>query len=273
MANFSAKDVQRLRQETGLGMMDAKKALEANDGDYEASKKWLRERGLIKSAERSGRANEQGAVAAARFPKDPSEGAARAGAIVELRSETDFVAKSPDFVALVAELAQAVAERGEPAVDEFKERLETLRMTLKENIDVGRVVRFEAAGGAVLDTYTHVQNERGVNGVMIELTGGERAQAHDVALHVAHARPEWRIRDEVPADRIAAEREVLENLTRNEGKPEQAIPKIVEGRINGFYKDNVLVEQPFVKDGKLSVQQFLGDAQVTRFAQVEIGRG
>ncbi len=265
MANFTAKDVQRLRLDTGLGMMDAKKALEANDGDFEAAKKYLREKGIIKSGERTGRANEQGAVAAA------NTGAA--AALVELRCETDFVAKSPDFSALAEEMAQAVAERGEPAEDEFKERLDTLRITLKENIDVGRVVRFEAVEGAVLDTYLHVQNDRGVNGVMVELVGGDQSLAHEVSLHVAHARPQWRTREEVPEERIAAEREVLENLTRNEGKPEAAIPKIVEGRIGGFYRDNVLVEQAYVKDAKQSVQQFLGGARVTRFAQVEIGRG
>ena len=264
MANFSAKDVQRLRQETGVGMMDAKKALEENDGDFEAATKWLREKGMIKSAERSGRVNEQGAVATAN-----TGGAA---AIVELRSETDFVAKSSDFSTLVEEMAQAVAERGEGAVDEFKERLDTLRITLKENLDVGRVVRFEASGGSVLDTYLHVQSDRGVNGVMVELAGGDQAMAREVGLQVASMRPEWLSRDDVPAERVQAEREVLEALTRNEGKPEQAVPKIVEGRLGGFFRDNVLLEQAYVKDTKQSVQQFLGDAKVVRFAQVEIGR-
>ena len=264
MANFSAKDVQRLRLETGLGMMDAKKALEANNGDFEAAKKDLRERGIIKSGERSGRANEQGAVAAANT--------GTAAALVELRSETDFVAKSPDFTAMVEEMAAAVAERGESAVDEFKDRLDTLRITLKENIDVGRVVQFEASEGAVLDTYLHVQNERGVNGVMVELAGGDRALAHEVSLHIAHARPQWRSREEVPAERVDEERQVLENLTRNEGKPEQAIAKIVEGRLGGWYKEHVLLDQSFVKDNKQTIAALLGPARLTRFAQVEIGR-
>ncbi len=264
MAGFTAKDVQRLRQATGVGMMDAKRALEENDGDFEKATRWLREKGLAQSAKRADRANEQGAVAAANTGS--------AAALVELRSETDFVAKSPDFTALVHELAQAVAERGESAVDEFKDQLDNLRIALKENIDVGRVLRFEAAEGAVLDTYLHVQNDRGVNGVLVELVGGDRALAHEVALHVASMRPQWLSRDDVPLERIEAERAVLETLTRNEGKPEQAIPKIVEGRINGFFRDNVLLEQPFVRDGKLTVSQLLGDAQVTRFAQVEIGR-
>ena len=264
MATFTAKDVQKLRQDTGVGMMDAKKALEANDGDATAATTWLREKGMIKSAERSGRANEQGAIATANT--------GQAAAVVELRSETDFVAKSPDFTSLVHEMAQAVAERGEEAVNEFKDQIDTLRISLKENIDLGRVVRFEAQDGNVLDTYLHVQSDRGVNGVVVELAGGDQKLAHEVALHVASMRPEWRTREEVPAERIASEREVLENLTRNEGKPEQAIPKIVEGRLNGFYRDNVLVEQSFVKDAKQTIQQLLGPAQVVRFAQIEIGR-
>jgi elongation factor Ts len=147
-----------------------------------------------------------------------------------------------------------------------------MRISLKENIDLGRVVRFEAENGAVLDSYLHVQNDRGVNGVLVELVGGDQALAHEVALHVASMRPQWLTREEVPPERIESEREVLENLTRNEGKPEQAIPKIVEGRLNGFFRDNVLVEQTFVKDSKKTIQQLLGSAQVTRFAQVEIGR-
>jgi elongation factor Ts len=106
----------------------------------------------------------------------------------------------------------------------------------------------------------------------VELVGGDRALARDVAHQVASMRPQWLTRDEVPAERVAEEREVLENLTRNEGKPEQALPKIVEGRLNGFFKDTVLLEQPFVKDSKQSIRQLLGDAKLTRFALLEIGR-
>ena len=264
MAEFTAKDVQRLRQTTGAGMLDCKKALEATDGDFEKAVNWLREKGLSQTGKRADRANEQGAVATANTGE--------AAAVVELKSETDFVAKSAEFTAIVHELAQAVAERGEQAVDEFKEQLDNLRITLKENIDVGRVVRFEAADGAVIDTYLHSQNDRGVNGVMVELVGGDRQLAHEVALHIASSRPQWLTRDEVPAERVEAEREVLENLTRNEGKPEQAVPKIVEGRLGGFFKDNVLLEQPYVREPKQTVGQLIGNAKITRFAQVEIGR-
>jgi elongation factor Ts len=132
-------------------------------------------------------------------------------------------------------------------------------------------VRFVAPEGAVLDAYVHIQNDRGVNGVLVEVTGGDQALAHDVALHVAASRPQFLSRDDVPAERVEEERQLLEARTRNEGKPEQAIAKIVDGRLNGFFKEICLLEQPFVKDPKQTVRQMLGGATITRFAQVEIG--
>jgi elongation factor Ts len=263
MAEFTAKEVQALRQATGAGMMDAKRALQETDGDFDGAARWLREKGLAGAAKRGDRENTQGAVSVANTGS--------AAAIVELKCETDFVAKSPDFTALVEELADAVATEGDEAAAKRAADIDDLKVALKENIELGRVVRFEAVPDAVLDTYLHIQNERGVNGVMVEVVGGDRALAHDIALHVASSRPEFLSRDDVPADRVEAERAVLESRTRNEGKPEQAIPKIVEGRLNGFFKEICLLEQPFVKDQKQTVGQLLGDATVTRFAQVEIG--
>ena len=250
MADFTAKDVQRLRQDTGAGMMDAKRALEECAGDFDAARTWLREKGKAQAAKRSDRESSQGAIAAANT--------GTAAAAVELRCETDFVAKSAEFRSLVSELAEAVAAKGEASADERAADITDLGVTLKENITLGRVVRFEAAAGAVLDTYLHVQSDRGVIGVLVELTGGDQALAHEVALHIASANPE--------------ERAVLENLTRNEGKPEQAIPKIVEGRMNGFFKETCLLEQPYVKDQKQTIRQLLGGADVTRFARLEIGK-
>jgi elongation factor Ts len=194
-----------------------------------------------------------------------------AGALVQLRSETDFVAKSPDFRALADELAELVASKGEAAVGERQDDVDNLKVSLKENIDVGEVVRFEAADGAVIDSYLHVQNERGVNGVLVELQGGTKELAHDVAVHIAFARPEFLTRDEVPAEAVEEARRELEAISRNEGKPEAALPKIVEGRLGGWYKERVLVDQPYAKDEKQTVGQMLGDATVTRFAQVTIG--
>jgi len=268
MVDFTAKDVQRLRQATGAGMMDAKRALQENDGDFEAAAKWLRERGLGKAAERSDRDNTEGAVAVALSPDGT------AAALVQLRSETDFVAKSPQFVDLVEDLARLVAADGEGAVDTKKDVLDDLKVTLKENIALGEVVRFAAAPGNVLDTYLHVQNGRGVNGILVELAGGTRELAHDIAVHIAFGKPAVLTREEVPAAAVEAEREALTNQTRLEGKPDAALPKIVEGKLNGWFKrvpGGVLLEQPYAKDEKLTVRQVLGDAAIVRFSQVLVG--
>jgi len=264
VADFSAKDVQALRQAMGVGMMDAKRALAENGGDIDAAKRWMRERGLAKAEERADRASSQGAVAVARE--------ANVAALVALRCETDFVAKSPDFVALADELAYLVVAKGEEAaLAECQDAVDNLRLTLKENISVGEVYRFEAPEGSVIDAYVHVQNGRGVNGILVELAGADEAKAHEVALNVAFHKPAWLRREDVPPERVAEERQTLENLTRNEGKPEAAVPKIVEGRLGGFFRDHTLVEQPYVRDPKVSIAQFLGDATVTRYAQVVVG--
>ena len=264
MADFGPKDVQALRKATGVGMMDSKRALEENDGDFDKAVLWLREKGLSKAAERSDRANTQGAVTIAR------EG--NTAAMVELNSETDFVAKSPEFNALLEKLAAAVVADGEGAVAAHQDEVDDLRITLKENIAVGRVARFEAPEGSVLHTYVHKPSGWGVNAVMVELQGGDEDLAKELALHIAFTKPQWLSREEVPTERVAEERQVLESITRNEGKPEVALPKIVEGRLKGYFKEHVLLEQDFVKDNKVSIAQLLGDARISRFAQVVIGR-
>ena len=261
--SFTAKDVQALRQATGAGMMDAKKALEANDGDMAAAGQWLREKGLGKAAERSDRENTQGAVALV------IDG--NVGAIVQLKCETDFVASSDQFRGLAEEMVKAVAASGESAVDEFAARLDDLKLTLKENIQLGSVVRFEAASGNVLDSYLHMQGGRGVNGVLVEVAGGTKELAHDIAVHIGFARPAYLSKDDVPADVVAAERTTLETISRNEGKPEAALPKIVEGRLQGFFKDIALLDQPYAKDDKQSISQLLGGAKIVSYAQVAIG--
>jgi len=260
---FTAKDVQALRQSTGAGMMDAKRALEANDGDMDAAKQWLREKGLAASAKRDERENTQGAVA---LFLDGN-----VGAIVELKCETDFVASSEHFKQLASDLASLVALRGESATEQRAKELEDLRITLKEKIELGDVVRIEAGDGHVLESYLHVQGGRGVNAVLVELDGGTSQLAHDVAVHIAFARPRYLSKDDVPADVVAKERETLTALSRNEGKPEQALPKIVEGRLGGFFKEVALLEQPYAKDDKQSISQLLGGAKIVRYAQVEIG--
>jgi elongation factor Ts len=263
---ITATDVKKLRDATGVGMMDAKKALEATEGDFGAASKWLLENGLAKSAERADRENTEGTVALGR--------AGKAAALVQLKSETDFVAKSPEFLSVAQEMADAVAAGGEDAVQQFTGRLDELKISLKENLDLGRVVRMEPADGNGFDAYLHVQNGRGVNGVLVEVAGGDDETAHQVALHIGFSRPGALAKDEIPAAEVEEQRSVLENQTRNEGKPEQALPKIVEGKLAGWFKrtpGGALLEQPWVHDEKQSVSQALGSGTVVRFAQVEIG--
>ncbi len=263
MAEFTAKDVQALRQATGAGMMDAKKALVDAEGDFDAAAKKLREKGLAKAATRSDRDNVEGVVAVAESPAG--------AAIVQLKSETDFSAKSDEFVALTQDIADAVAAEGPGAVDGFAARIDDLKVTLKENIELGTVTHVPTAEGQVLDTYVHVQDGRGVNGVITVLNGGTTELAHDVSIHIAFTKPAYLRRDEVPQAAIDDERSTLEEITRKEGKPEQALPKIVEGRLDGWFRDQVLLEQKFVRDEKLTIEKLLGDATLERFEQVTIG--
>jgi elongation factor Ts len=260
---FSAKDVQDLRKLTGCGMLDAKRALEENDGDRDAALRWLAEHGLADNAKRSERDASQGAVAAV---KDGN-----VAAIVELRCETDFVAKAAEFVAVADDLAALVASKGEDALAERWADIEQLASTLKENISVGTVARLEAGAGELVDTYLHQQAGRGVNAVAVVLRGGSPELAHELALTVAFARPQYLRREDVPAEEVEAQRGVFDALSRNEGKPEAALPKIVEGRMNGWFKERVLLEQPWVQDDKQSVASMLGSAEVLAFAQVVIG--
>lgn len=260
---FSAQDVKALRDATGAGMMDAKKALEATDGDFDAAKQWLREKGLAASAKRDDRENNQGVVA---VKVDGSK-----GALVLLKSETDFVAGSDGFKAEADALAALVLEKGPEAVAERQAQLEELKITLKEKIEVGSAVQIVAAPGNVLGHYEHVQGGRGVNGVLVEMAGASDELAHDVAVHIAFARPKYLRIEDVPADVVEAERKTLETITINEGKPEAAIPKIVEGRLQGFYKDVCLLEQPYAKDDKVQIKNLIGSAEIVRYAQLEIG--
>jgi elongation factor Ts len=265
MADFTAKDVQALRQATGAGMMDAKKALQEADGDTERAKKLLREWGLGKADDRADRENAQGAIAIA------TNG--HAVGLVELKCETDFVAKSPNFVALTQALADSVAAGGEPAVGNHKDTVDDLKVTLKENIEVGRVVQVTFDDGEAVGTYLHRQDGRGVNGVVVVLRGGSEELAHDIAVHIAFAKPQYLAREDVPADVVEDERQTLLGITKAEGKPEAAWPKIVEGRLNGWYKERVLLEQPFVRDEKQTIAQVAaaGGVEVARYAQLFIG--
>lgn len=283
MTDVSAKEIAALRRVTGAGMLDCKRALEESDGDLDRAKTWLREKGLAAAAKRTGREATEGAVEVA------VEGSR--GAIVEITCETDFVAKGPEVADLLDLLARQVLDGSADDLAQqpydadpsqtVHEAVQALAANVRENVGVGRVARFETTDG-VLDGYKHVQSDRGVIGVLVEVhgvgpaDGRAREVAHQLALHIASAAPGWVRRDDVPADVVESERQVLETLTRNEGKPEQAIPKIVEGRLNGFFSENVLLEQKFVREPKSSVGAYvegaLGpEATVSRFARVRVG--
>jgi len=260
--SFTAKDVKALRDATGAGMMDAKKALTETDGDMEAATQMLREKGLAKAAARADRDNDEGAVAVA------SNGSA--AAIVQIKTETDFSAKNDAVTGLVQALADAVLVDGTAAVEAHATALEDLQVTIKENIELGSVERIEAAEGNLIDTYLHRQDGRGVNAVVVERNGVSQDDLHQVALHVAFAKPQYLSADEVPAEDIAKERESLLEITKAEGKPEAAWDKIVEGRIRGWLADRVLLEQGLNGD-KTSVKDSLGGGSIARFVQVVIG--
>jgi elongation factor Ts len=263
VADVTAKDVQRLRQMTGAGMLDCKNALTECGGDIEEAAKQLRLKGLAGAAKRDDREASEGAVAAVR--------SGDAAAVVELRCETDFVAKSAEFVSLADELAALVAAKGEDATGELSEEIDRLRSTLKENISIGRVRRLLAEPGQVVDTYLHQQSGRGVNAVAVVLDGGTEELAHDIAVHIAFTKPAYLSRDEVPEADVAAERATLEEISRNEGKPEAALAKIVDGRMNGWFKERVLLDQAYVRDEKQTIAAMLGSARIVSFAQVVVG--
>ena len=279
MAEITAALIAKLRKATGAGMMDCKKALEATDGDLEKATDWLRENGLSSASKYSEREATEGSVEAL------VDG--NVGVLVELKCNTDFVAKGSDFTGLVTKIANAVAAEGDADVASLAldgstvgETVTQMAATLGENVSLGRVVRYEASDGLV-DAYKHIQNERGTIGVLVELGGVDpssdeaRAVAHEIALHVSFAAPEYLTRDEVPADVVERERVVLEQKSRNENVPEAKLAGAVTGRLNGFYKEVVLLEQASVKDPKVSIGKLVeglgAGASVRRFARVKAG--
>lgn len=262
MPEFTAKDVKALRDSTGAGMMDCKKALTEADGDVEAATKILREKGLNKAASRSDRESNEGAVAVAQD--------ANRAALVMLKCETDFSAKSDDFIAVTQRLADAVLAGAADPAAELAADLENLTLTKKENISVGDVHLVEAADGNTIDAYLHVQDGRGVNGVIVEGNGIDADTLHQIALHVAFAKPSFLSREEVSEDDIERERQTLLDVTKAEGKPEQAWDKIVDGRLKAWFGESVLLEQGLHGD-KTSVADTIGAGTIPRFVQTYVG--
>ena len=270
MANITAADVKRLRDLTSAGMMDSKKALEEADGDFEKAAEILRIKGGQKAAKRGAeRTASNGLVATS------------GGALVELNCETDFVAKSDEFVAVAQQIAEAAAEAKPADIEALKavklgestvgDVVEGLAVKIGEKIELGRVAVFD--GPVVTYMHRRASDLPPAVGVLVEYEGGSEDAARGAAMQVAAMRPQYVSRDEVPADVVAKEREIAEATAREEGKPEQALPKIIEGRLNGFFKDVALLDQPSVQESKKSVKTVLDEAGVTikRFARFEVG--
>jgi elongation factor Ts len=274
MAEFSAADVKRLREQTGAGMMDCKKALVESDGDYDKAVEFLRVKGLKGVAKREGRTASNGLVAA-----HVEDGF---GTLVEINCETDFVAKGERFQQLAQQvLDQAVKVKATDAETLLKSEIEPgktvgalldeANAAIGEKIEIRRVARLEAPHVA---SYLHKTNPDlpPQVGVLVA-TDGKSDVARDVAMHVAALPPLFLTKDEVPQDVVETERRIAEETAREEGKPEQALPRIVEGRVNGYYKENVLLEQKFAKDQSKTVAAVLKDAGVSAvgFARFRVG--
>ena len=274
MANFTAADVKALREQTGAGMMDVKKALTEANGDAEKALEIIRLKGLKSLSKREGRQASAGLLAA------QTDGTV--GVLVEVNSETDFVAKNQKFIDFSNEvLAAAVASEaadldallaapmGEGTV---KDRLDAFAAIIGEKLQVGRIVRVE---GENVDLYLHQTNPDlpPQVGVFVVTDAAGKSVAHDIAMHVAAYMPAYLDRDSVPADVLDKERATLEKITLEEGKPANIVPKIVEGRLNVFFKDNCLVDQAFARDPSKSVGQVLKEAgaKVTNFVRVHVG--
>jgi elongation factor Ts len=269
MANFSAADVKRLRELTSAGMMDCKKALEEADGDFDKAVEILRVKGAAKAGKRAAeRETSAGLVATS------------GGALVELKCETDFVAKGEDFVTAAQQIADAAAGARAGDVETLRgvqlgdktvgEVVEGLAITIGEKIELGRVAYFD--GPVVVYLHKRAADLPPAVGVLVEYDGAEAA-ARGAAMQIAAMRPQYLTREDVPADVVAHERDIAEKTSREEGKPEQAIAKITEGRLNGFFKDVVLLEQPSVTESKKTVKAVLDEAGTTvkRFARFEVG--
>jgi elongation factor Ts len=276
MANYTAADIKALREQTGAGMLDVKKALDEAEGDRGKAVEILRVKGLKGVTKREGRSASNGLVAA-----QADDGV---GTLVEVNCETDFVAKGEKFIALADQvLAQAVASQAADTEallassledgKTVKDLLDEANATIGEKIEVRRVARLQ---GDKVVSYLHKTSPDlpPQIGVLIALEGGDEAVARDVAMHIAAFSPSVLSREQVPAETVENERRVAEATAKEEGKPEAALPKIVEGRVNGYFKENVLLEQPFAKEPKKTVAKVLeeGGAKATGFARFRVGQ-
>ncbi|GAB3266673.1 translation elongation factor Ts [Nocardioides dilutus] len=269
MADFTAADVKKLRELTGAGMMDCKKALDETEGDFDKAVELLRIKGEAKAAKR-GAEREASAGLVAHAP----------GVLVELKSETDFVAKNAEFVEAAQKIADAAAAAKPGDVEALKalevdgstvgEIVDGLAVSIGEKIELGQYVAFD--GDVVAYMHKRAADLPPAVGVLVQYEGDASA-ARGAAMQIAAMRPQYLTRDEVPAEIVEKERAIAEATSREEGKPEQAIAKITEGRLNGFFKDVVLLEQSSVTESKKTVKAVLDEAGTTlvRFARFEVG--
>ena len=278
MANYTTADIKALREKTGAGMLDVKKALDEADGDVEKATEIIRVKGLKGIAKREGRSASAGLVAARVV--DAADG--QVGVVVEINAETDFVAKNEKFLDFADQvLAAAVASGAETAevlaeadVDgtTVKDLTDSMQAVIGEKIVVRRVGRLTAPK---VELYLH-RTSPDLPAQVAVLIGTDAAGAgvaHDIAMHTAAYSPLYLSREDVPAETIAKERSIAEETTRAEGKPEKAIPRIVEGRLNGFFKENCLVDQPYAKDPKTTVGKVVKAAggTITGFLRFRVG--
>ena len=274
MANYTAADVKRLRELTGAGMLDCKNALAESDGDFDKAVEALRIKGAKDVGKRAERATAEGLVAA------------KGGALIELNSETDFVAKNAEFQKLADDVVAAALESkaadvealkaapisGERATTTVEQAVAELSAKIGEKLELRRAAYFDGTVEAYL--HKRAADLPPAVGVLVEYTGDNKDAAHAVALQIAALKAKYLTREDVPADIVANERHIAEETAKAEGKPEQALPKIIEGRVTGFYKDVVLLDQPSVSDNKKTVKALLDEAgvTVTRFVRFEVGQ-
>lgn len=278
MAKYNMQDLKDLREETGAGLADVKKALEEAAGDREKALQIIRVKGLKSLSKREGRAAGVGLIAA----KITDTASGQRGTLVEVNAETDFVVKTEKFINMADVVLQAAAVSGATTVEELlkakttdgtvKDTIDAVAAVIGEKLDVANVRQVE---GEAVDVYLHKSSQDlpPTVGVLVATDKAGAGVAHDVAMHIAAYSPEYLSRDDVPSEDVEKERQTLTEATIAEGKPEKAVAKIVEGKMNGFFKENVLLDQPYAKDPKTTVGKIVEAAKgkVTGFARLQAG--
>lgn len=275
MANYTLADIKALREQTGAGMMDVKNALEEADGDYDEAVKIIRMKGIKSLSKREGRAADAGLIVA-----EVVDG--NVGVLVEVNSETDFVAKTDKFVDFATEVLNAAVASGATTVEELlaapagdetvSDLVDQMGATVGEKVLIGNMARVEADH---VELYLH-QTSPDLPpqiGVLVGTDEAGEEVAYDIAMHIAVYQPRWLDKGDVPADVVEKEEETLTAITLNEGKPEHIVPRIVEGRMGAFYKDNTLLGQDFAKNPEVTVGELLdeNDAEVADFVRIKVG--